>query len=145
MTINILTLCHYAECHCAECRYSVIVMLNVNMLNVIMPNVIILNVIMLNAIMPNVNILSVVMLSVVAPLSTQSYNALFFYQYVTTLENGELVSRGGDITIARSFTASGMTLVSQNGFVKGSLHGRFQIALNQTHKTHFVTGRVNGP
>ena len=35
-----------------------------------------------------------------------------FQQYTTTLENGALVSRGGDITIARSFTPSGMTLVS---------------------------------
>jgi hypothetical protein len=102
------------------------------MLNVVMLNVIILNVIMLNAIMPNVNILSVVMLSVVAPLSTQSYNALFFYQYVTTLENGELVSRGGDITIARSFTASGMTLVSQSSLVKGHLHVHFSKLIKRT-------------
>ena len=49
-----------------------------------------------------------------------------FQQYTTTLENGALVSRGGDITIARSFTPSGMTLVSWSNrkFVVDSNPGR---------------------
>ena len=34
------------------------------------------------------------------------------FQYVTTLENGALVSRSGDITIARTFSPSEMVLVS---------------------------------
>ncbi len=52
-TLDITTLCHYAECRRAEFRILFIVMLNVVMLSVIMLSVVMLNVIMLSVMAPN--------------------------------------------------------------------------------------------
>ncbi len=53
MTLDITTLCRYAECRRADFRILFIVMLNVVMLSVLRLSVVMLNVIMLSVMAPN--------------------------------------------------------------------------------------------